>query len=62
MKRRGREILDAIHQEIDDARKRIDEALSKTREARGMALDREDVQMVRVIKEIQYILVNTLEE
>jgi len=50
----------SFYEELEDIRRRVAEASEKAREGRALALEREDIQMIRLLKEIQLLLESVL--
>lgn len=51
-----------LYAELQDARTKIDIAMKKAREGRGVALDNNELPMAMLFKEIEFILKNVLED
>ena len=55
-------VLTRIFAEIDDAKEKVHKAMILAREGRGEALESNDLPMAKLLKEIEFILKNVLEE
>ena len=55
-------VLNRLFSEIDDARDKVYKAMALAREGRGVALEQNDLPMTKLLKEIEFILKNVLEE
>ena len=50
----------SFYEELEDIRRRVAEASEKAREGRALALDREDIQMIKLFRELQELLESVL--
>jgi len=53
-------ILPNLYQDLEDIQRKVQNAVKKTREGRVMAFDRDDIQMVTLLREIAEILDSVL--